>query len=119
VASAAESDRQRVAVASLSGQQLRAAEVRAKLGGARGYGTPRNDKGNAAPFVLNINFSGGRTMRIEGVPIHPDDPASNAQPTAPLSMGRDSPAHGGGMSHNQGESSDDEAMFDEDLRPAG
>ena len=113
VASAAESDQQCVAVASLSGQQLRAAEVRAKLGGAGGYGTPRNDKGNAAPFVLNINLSGGRTARIEGVPIHPDDPAFNALPTAPLSIGRASPAHGGGMS--QGEPSDDEAMFDEDV----
>jgi hypothetical protein len=82
-------DNQRLAVASLSGQQLRAAEVRAKLGGAGGYATPRSDKGNAAPFVLNIKFSGGRTTRIEGIPVHPEDfdaipPAyQNSLPVAP------------------------------------
>jgi hypothetical protein len=40
-AEAAEVDQQRLAVASLSGLQLRAAEVRAKLGGVGGYATPR------------------------------------------------------------------------------
>ena len=39
----AEGDQQRLAVASLSGQQLRAAEVRAKLAGIGGYATPRSD----------------------------------------------------------------------------
>src|SRR5262249_54563182 len=85
-AEAAETNQQRLAVASLSGQQLRPAEVRAKLGGVGGYATPRTDKGNAAPFVLTINFSGGRTQRIEGTPMHPDDPAFNVVPTVPLSI---------------------------------
>ena len=51
-ADAAEADKQRLAVASLSGQQLRAAEVRAKLGGVGGYATPRTDKpaGGVAPL---------------------------------------------------------------------
>jgi hypothetical protein len=40
-AGAAEVDQQRLAVASLSGQQLRAAEVRARLGNVGGYATPR------------------------------------------------------------------------------
>jgi hypothetical protein len=64
-ADAAEVDNQRLAVASLSGQQLRAAEVRAKLGGVGGYAPPRSDKGDAAPFVLNINFRGQKPLRIE------------------------------------------------------
>jgi hypothetical protein len=110
-AEAAEVDQQRLAVASLSGQQLRAAEVRAKLGGVGGYATPRNDKGNAQPFVLTINFSGGRTQRIEGVPIHPEDPRFNALPTLPFATG--------GAEGVDGVSSpgpaDDEEMFDEDV----
>src|SRR5580704_3328459 len=40
-ADAAETDSQRLAVASLSGQQLRAAEVRARLGNVGGYAPPR------------------------------------------------------------------------------
>jgi hypothetical protein len=80
-ADAAEADKQRLAVASLSGQQLRAVEVRAKLGGVGGYATPRTDKGNAAPFVLNIHFS-DRTQRIEGTPMHPgEDPRQTASAT--------------------------------------
>jgi hypothetical protein len=102
-AEAAEDDQQRLAVASLSGQQLRAAEVRAKLGGIGGYATARSDKGNAAPFVLNIHFS-DRTQRIEGTPMHPDDPMFNAVPAAPLSIDND-----------PGEERGDEAEFDEDV----
>jgi hypothetical protein len=109
-ADAAEADKQRLAVASLSGQQLRAAEVRAKLGGVGGYATPRSDKGDAAPFVLNIHFS-DRTQRIEGTPMHPDDPAFNAVPALPLSFG--SP-HGGDASP-LGEEQDDETEFDHDV----
>lgn len=71
-ADAAEADKQRLAVASLSGQQLRAAEVRAKLGGVGGYATPRTEKPGGAPFVLTINFSGRRTQRIEGTPAFDD-----------------------------------------------
>jgi hypothetical protein len=94
-ADAAEGDQQRLAVASLSGQQLRAAEVRAKLGGVGGYATPRTDKPNGAPFVLTINFSGGRTQRIEGTPAfdhferdalsvgYTNDVTAGAAPTGP------------------------------------
>jgi hypothetical protein len=107
-ADAAEADSQRLAVASLSGQQLRAAEVRAKLGGVGGYATPRNDKANAPPFVLTINFSGGRQTRIEGTPIHSDDPAFNALPTVPLSIGdRDLELSGG--------EDEDAGSFDQDV----
>jgi hypothetical protein len=55
-ADAAEVDKERLAVASLSGQQLRAAEVRAKLGGVGGYATPRTDKGNATPLCTDDKF---------------------------------------------------------------
>jgi hypothetical protein len=100
------------AVASLSGQQPRAAEVRAKLGGVGGYAAPRSDKSDAAPFVLNIQFSGGRTTRIEGVPIHPDDPAFNAIPAVPLSIGS---ASGSASAHGANDEEDDGADFDEDV----
>lgn len=105
-ANAAETDGQRLAVASLSGQQLRAAEVRAKLGG---WVTSQSDKGNAA----TINFSGRRTTRIEGVPMHPEDPAFNALPAVPLSIGADHSV--GGSAACVTEEQDDEAEFDEDV----
>jgi hypothetical protein len=85
-ANAAEIDKQRLAVASLSGQQLRAAEVRAKLGSVGGFAPPRAVVNNAPPFVLNIHFSGGGTERIEGRPLDPDDPAFNGVPSVPLSI---------------------------------
>jgi hypothetical protein len=108
-ADAAEVDQQRLAVASLSGQQLRAAEVRAKLGGVGGYATPRTEKPSGAPFVLNIIFSDRETTRIEGTPMHPDDPLFNAVPAAPLSIN----TYGGasGLVEEQ----DDDTEFDEDL----
>ena len=109
-AEAAEDDKQRLAVASLSGQQLRAAEVRAKLGGVGGYATPRSDKSNAAPFVLNIHFS-DRTQRIEGTPMHPDDPAFNAVPPMPLTFC----GTRGGDASLLGEEQDDETEFDHDV----
>jgi hypothetical protein len=86
-ADAAEGDKQRLAVASLSGQQLRAAEVRAKLGGVGGYAPPRAVASNAPRVEFKIIFSGGRTQRITGTAMHPDDPAFNAVPTVPLSIG--------------------------------
>ena len=70
-AEAAEVDQQRLAVASLSGQQLRAAEVRAKLGGVGGYASPRGVASDAPKFELNIIFSGGRTQRIGARPYIP------------------------------------------------
>jgi hypothetical protein len=58
-ATAAEYDNQRLAVASLAGQQLRAAEVRAKLGGVGAYAPPKvqGAAGSAAMFNLVIKFS--------------------------------------------------------------
>jgi hypothetical protein len=82
-----EADSQRLAVASLSGQQLRAAEVRAKLGGVGGYAPPRGVASDAPKFELSIIFSGGRTQHIVGTPMRPDDPAFNAVPAVPLSIG--------------------------------
>jgi hypothetical protein len=68
-AGAAEVDKQRLAVASLSGQQLRAAEVRAKLGGLGGYAPPRYQTSNGPKLELNIIFSGGLRERIEATPF--------------------------------------------------
>jgi hypothetical protein len=65
-ADAAETDNQRLAVASLSSQQLRAAEVRAKIGGVGAYAPQKGQGGAEAPmFSLTINFGGGRTERID------------------------------------------------------
>jgi hypothetical protein len=113
-ADAAEVDQQRLAVASLSGQQLRAAEVRAKLGRVGGYAPPRRELSDAQPFVLNIQFRGGRTERIEGTPISPDDPVFNALPTIPLSIRAAHKASGSGTSVADG-SDDEEEVFDEDV----
>ena len=111
-AEAAEVDQQRLAVASLSGQQLRAAEVRAKLGGVGGYASPRGVASDAPKFELNIIFSGGRTQRIVGTPIDPDDPAFNAVPLAvPLSIGS---ARGSARSSGADDEGDG-AEFDEDV----
>jgi hypothetical protein len=111
-AEAAEVDEQRLAVASLSGQQLRAAEVRAKLGGVGGYATPRSDKSDAAPFVLTINFSGGRRQRIQGVPIDPDDPAFNSYPAVPVSIDGGNGLKGGTAPATE---RDDDAGWDEEV----
>jgi hypothetical protein len=54
-AAAAETDNQRIAVASLSGQQLRAAEVRAKIGGVGGYAAPKAvTPGEGQTFSITI-----------------------------------------------------------------
>ncbi|MFC3123518.1 hypothetical protein ACFOD4_00475 [Pseudoroseomonas globiformis] len=66
-AAAAEDDDQRLAVASLSAQQLRATEVRAKLGGVTGYAPPQaGTEGNRPPFSVNI-YLGNRVERIAPV----------------------------------------------------
>jgi|SRR5580704_9664274 hypothetical protein len=80
-AQAAEQDNQRLAVASLSSQQLRAAEVRAKIGGVGGYAPQKGrEAGELQPFVLTIQFP-DRTERLEMTPVH-DMPARtiDAQP---------------------------------------
>ena len=67
-AGAAEQDNQRLAVASLSAQQLRAAEVRAKIGGVGGYAPARGMEATAAaPFSITFNFANGSTERITTV----------------------------------------------------
>lgn len=65
-ADGAEQGRQPQAVASLSAQQLRAAEVRAKIGGVGGHGPGKAgpDAGGAGVFSVNIHFGGGVTERI-------------------------------------------------------
>ncbi len=55
-ADAAARDNQRVAVASLSAQQLRAAEVRAKIGGVGGYGASKAAGQGNRPFSVTINL---------------------------------------------------------------
>lgn len=69
---AAEQDNQRLAVASLSAQQLRAAEVRARVGGVGGYAPQKGRDGSEVPtFSLTINFGDGRTEQIVATPIRP------------------------------------------------
>jgi hypothetical protein len=71
-AGAAEQDNQRLAVSSLSAQQLRATEVRAKIGGVGGYAAPKvREGGEGVLFNFNINFSGGRTEAITTVVEQP------------------------------------------------
>ena len=113
-AEAAEGDQQRLAVASLSSAALRAVEVRARLRNLGGYGTPRSEKSNATPFVLNIHFSGGRTERIEATPIDPNDPAFDAYPALPSSIA-DSRDSGGSSAPGVAEQEDDEVDFDEEI----
>ncbi len=72
-AHAAENDNQRLAVASLSAQQLRASEVRAKIGGVGSYAGPKTAGTTAPMFNLVMNFSGGQRVEIGGTPV---DPAS-------------------------------------------
>lgn len=80
-ADAAETDNQRLTVASLSGQQLRAAEVRAKLGGVGGYGAQRaGGQGDGPVLTVNFNFSGGRSQQID----LSSPPTIDAQSTPPL-----------------------------------
>ena len=65
-ADAAEQDNQRLAVSSLSAQQLRAAEVRAKPGGVGGYAPGRAgpDGGGMGTFSVNIHLGNGQVERI-------------------------------------------------------
>jgi len=80
-AAAAEQGQQRLAVAALAGQQLRAAEVRAKLGGAGGYAPPKAQAGGErAVFSITINLPGqserivvGAGPAIAGAAL-PDEP---------------------------------------------
>jgi hypothetical protein len=64
VAAARAAERYRLAI--WPGQQFRAAEVRAKLGGIGAYAPPRTEKPAGPPFVLKIIFSDREATRIEG-----------------------------------------------------
>jgi hypothetical protein len=68
-ADAAEHDNQRLTVSALSAQQLRAAEVRAKIGGVGGFAPARAADQAAASqvFSVNILFSTGETVSINTV----------------------------------------------------
>ena len=64
-ADAAEQDKQRLAVASLSAQQLRAAEVRAKLGGVGSFAPAKvGPDGTGQVFSVNIHLGGHVVERI-------------------------------------------------------
>jgi hypothetical protein len=74
-ADAAEQDKQRLAVSSLSAQQLRAAEVRAKIGGVGGYGPGKGgQEGGAGTFSVNIHLGDGRVERITALASQPRGP---------------------------------------------
>ena len=73
LAPSAESDGHHSSVAQLSGQQLRAAEVRARLGNTGGYAPPKTNPAAAVPFSIVMQFQGeGRQPeRIECTPTAP------------------------------------------------
>lgn len=67
-ADAAEQDSQRLAVASLSAQQLRAAEVRARMGGHGGYGQAKAaPDGGLGVFAVNIYLGDREVESIAAV----------------------------------------------------
>jgi hypothetical protein len=67
-AGAAEQDNQRLAVASLAGQQTRVAEVRAKLGGIGGYAAQKTPSGDGQQFTVVFNLGGGRIDTLAFTP---------------------------------------------------
>ena len=70
-ADAAETDKQRLAVASLSAQQLRAAEVRAKLGGVGGFAPGNTGPGGGPGQVFSVNIHlGGQVVERISTPIN-------------------------------------------------
>ncbi len=70
-ADAAEQDNQRLAVSALSAQQLRAAEVRAKIGGVGSYAPSKvPPEGGAGNFSVNIHLGGNVVERITAVTTH-------------------------------------------------
>ena len=82
VADGAEQDGQRLAVAGLAAQQLRAAEVRAKLGNTGGYGTAARGAAEAekATFTFILNMPGQMPQKIieahlDPLPMPPPEPA--------------------------------------------
>jgi hypothetical protein len=79
-AKGAEDDNQRLAVASLSAQQLRAYEVRAKLGGVGGYAAQKAPgMGEAGAFVVNFMFSGGQVQTLSATVVDAEPEAGRAR----------------------------------------
>ena len=74
VADGAEQDGQRLAVAGLAAQQLRAAEVRAKLGNAGAYGAAARGagEGEKATFTFILNMPGQMPQKIIEAQLDPD-----------------------------------------------
>ena len=101
-ADAAEHDSQRLAVALLSGQQLRAAEVRAKLGSVGGFASPKAQVagGEGALFQVNINFS-GRTERI-AVSVGETPPTIDADAGGPAFLPAAPPSLAAAFGHGAG-----------------
>lgn len=85
-AEAAEQDKQRLAVATLSGQQLRAAEVRAKIGGVGAYAPGKAGEGVGAKFAVNIHLN-GQTLTITAPPTAATIDAEEGDDGAPLPDG--------------------------------
>jgi hypothetical protein len=85
-ADGAEVDGQRGAVAALSQQQLRAAEVRSRLGGVGGYAPGKADGAGAAQtFSVTINFASAAPVTISTcVPAIDADP--DAEDDAPFAL---------------------------------
>ena len=82
-ADAAAEENQRLAIASLSSQQLKAQEIRARMSGnIPGY-MPQKQGGAAEPvqFSVVFNFDGGRTEKITMI----DGRADEAMPALPES----------------------------------
>jgi hypothetical protein len=78
-AEAAENDKQRLAVASLSAQQLRAAEVRGKIGGVGAFAPVKAAGFGERPMLdLKIIFSGHPDKTINITPILPEAAAGAA-----------------------------------------
>lgn len=79
VAEAAETGGQHIAVAGLSGQQTRLAEVRSRLGGHGGYAPQKGQVGGEAPtFNLTINLP-GHTETIVATPVVEHDAEPRGQ----------------------------------------
>jgi hypothetical protein len=70
-ADAAEQDNQRLAGASLSSQQLRAAEVRAKIGGVGAYSPQKQSGSGEAPTFSITMIFGDRAERLDMTAAEP------------------------------------------------
>ena len=85
VAAGAEGSGSHLAVASLSSQQLRAAELRARIGGIGGYGAQKPGQAAGNQLVVNFNFS-DRTERVACATID-GEPVAVVGPTTPVPDG--------------------------------